>query len=342
MSETLWSGSVTLSDIAALTGVGASTVSRVIRQAPGVRASTRERVLAAIRDSGYIPDPALTALVARRQQRHGTSTHRGMTIAILTRQRGGAGARKDPAILAPLRAAWEPRGYHFLSLDTCTEDDPVAMAQRLAHRGVGGLILFRITHDPGWFVPLPWHRFAAVSLDAAFDRVPIPIVAPAHFDMVLQAWRRMHALGYRRIGAVIPDDRDGRQENTRRRAAIEYCHSTSPPAERVPTFHYDPLRRRSLHPVSTWLRQHRPEALLCLTSAELRWIRKQLGRAIPGAVLTGANSQIAGFASGHIIANEACRQLDMRLRSASLGLPEHPVHQVVSLPWINGASLGAR
>ena len=43
-------------DIAKISGVGVSTVSRVLNNHPDVKESTRERVLAVIRESNYVPN----------------------------------------------------------------------------------------------------------------------------------------------------------------------------------------------------------------------------------------------------------------------------------------------
>ena len=52
----------TLSDVAALARVSTKTVSRVVNDEPGVSPATRERVLAAVRRTGYVPDRAARCL----------------------------------------------------------------------------------------------------------------------------------------------------------------------------------------------------------------------------------------------------------------------------------------
>ena len=58
----------TLRDVAELCGVSHITVSRVVRGRHVVRAETAARVEAAIKEVGYKPDPALSALAAYRMQ----------------------------------------------------------------------------------------------------------------------------------------------------------------------------------------------------------------------------------------------------------------------------------
>ena len=57
---------VVMADVARLAGVSHQTVSRVLNDNPNVRPATRERVLAAIRELDYRPNPAARTLVTRR------------------------------------------------------------------------------------------------------------------------------------------------------------------------------------------------------------------------------------------------------------------------------------
>ena len=56
----------TIDDVSALAGVSIKTVSRVVNNEPNVRSSTRERVLAAIKQLNYSPNPSARSLAARR------------------------------------------------------------------------------------------------------------------------------------------------------------------------------------------------------------------------------------------------------------------------------------
>ncbi|ALV45178.1 hypothetical protein MB46_06340 [Arthrobacter alpinus] len=56
----------TVYDVAADAGVSIATVSRVLRRPADVRESTRERVMASVRDLGYVPSGSARGLAARR------------------------------------------------------------------------------------------------------------------------------------------------------------------------------------------------------------------------------------------------------------------------------------
>lgn len=63
-----YTGSITIDDVAALAGVSTATVSRALSSPGLVAAGTRERVLEAVRSSGYIPNVAARSLRAARSK----------------------------------------------------------------------------------------------------------------------------------------------------------------------------------------------------------------------------------------------------------------------------------
>lgn len=56
----------TIHDVARIAGVGVGTVSRVINNSPGVRPSTREKVLSVIAELHYKPDPIARSMISKR------------------------------------------------------------------------------------------------------------------------------------------------------------------------------------------------------------------------------------------------------------------------------------
>jgi LacI family transcriptional regulator len=58
----------TLYDVARMAGVSTATVSRVVHGQPGVRATTRRRVLEVIEELGYVPDSAAQSMARQRKE----------------------------------------------------------------------------------------------------------------------------------------------------------------------------------------------------------------------------------------------------------------------------------
>src|SRR3546814_17701587 len=74
-------------DVAERAGVSQSTVSRALRNSPGVNAETRARVAAAARELGYVVDRHASSLRLKSSE----------TIALVTVCRPGA----DPSAITP-------------------------------------------------------------------------------------------------------------------------------------------------------------------------------------------------------------------------------------------------
>src|SRR5947209_14518864 len=56
----------TIHDVARIAGVGIGTVSRVINDSPGVKPATRTRVLSAIAQLNYRPNPIARSMISKR------------------------------------------------------------------------------------------------------------------------------------------------------------------------------------------------------------------------------------------------------------------------------------
>ncbi|MBP2417668.1 LacI family DNA-binding transcriptional regulator [Microlunatus capsulatus] len=117
-------------DVARAAGVSQKTVSRVINDAPHVRADVRERVLAAVRELGYRPNTAARALVTQR-------THVIGAIAVGTRYYGPA------TRLLSIEHAARAKGYS-LAINSTPDpwlDDVHGAVESLLQRGAEGVIL---------------------------------------------------------------------------------------------------------------------------------------------------------------------------------------------------------
>ena len=119
-----------MSDVGRLAGVSHQTVSRVINGSPHVRPETRDRVLAAMQELGYRPNPVARALV----------TGRSMTLGVVS---------FDTTLYGPAttlfgieRAAHEA-GYFMIvaSLEELSRASVVDAVERLRRQGVEGMLV---------------------------------------------------------------------------------------------------------------------------------------------------------------------------------------------------------
>ena len=121
---------LTILDIARLSGVGKSTVSRVLNQDPKVSDETRERVEAVIREAGFTPSKSARAMRTNSQRLIGI---------LVSRLDSPSENRAVRGMLETLYA----RGYDAMQMESKFE--PALVREHLdllARRGVDGLILF--------------------------------------------------------------------------------------------------------------------------------------------------------------------------------------------------------
>lgn len=122
-------GAPVMVDVAALAGVSYQTVSRVINDQPGVRGSTRERVLAAMRELGYRPSTAARTLASGRTR----------TIGIITL---GTALYGPATTLRGVEAAVREAGWTVSTESLSRFDGPAALAavERMTALGVEGVV----------------------------------------------------------------------------------------------------------------------------------------------------------------------------------------------------------
>jgi DNA-binding LacI/PurR family transcriptional regulator len=122
-------GAPVMGDVAALAGVSYQTVSRVINDQPGVRDSTRDRVLDAMRELGYRPSTAARSLASGRTRMIGV-----VTI--------GSALYGPASTLRGVEAAVRDAGYTVSTESLSRFDRPSALAavERMTAQGVEGIV----------------------------------------------------------------------------------------------------------------------------------------------------------------------------------------------------------
>ena len=179
-----------MTDVARLAGVSQKTVSRVINNAPNVRANIRERVNAAVEAVGYRPNSAARALVTRRTR----------VIGIVTS--GTALYGPSAQLFGVERAAWQA-GYSVVivsTADSSGEEFRVAI-NRLIDHGVDGVVLagpILVALDSDVFRGVP-----AISVgDPVTGNFEFPAVIIDQHSGALQATEHLLSLGHRTVWHV--------------------------------------------------------------------------------------------------------------------------------------------
>lgn len=176
-----------IKDVADLAGVSMKTVSRVVNDEPGVLPETRERVMAAVLELGFVPDRR-----ARSLKRGDTDT-----IGILV------DAISDPFFAAFVSAVEELALAEGLSVilastgyDGIREREQLA---RLTGDRLRGLIIAPVDITSAELEPLR-RRFPVLCVDRSREGVDSIVVDD--FSATLEAVRQLISHGHRRIGFV--------------------------------------------------------------------------------------------------------------------------------------------
>jgi LacI family transcriptional regulator, galactose operon repressor len=178
----------TIHDVARVAGVGIGTVSRVINNYPGVRPATRERVLKAVAQLSYEPNPIARSMISKR------TGAIGVIVSFFTRPFNTEVLRGMEAVLARLG-----KELVLYNVETDTQRDHY-FSELASHRRVDGLLILSL---------IPGDPVALRFKEAKMPVVLVDAYSPFHTSLVVDniegAYQAMMCLiqkGHRRIGFI--------------------------------------------------------------------------------------------------------------------------------------------
>ncbi len=208
-----------MSDVGRLAGVSHQTVSRVINGSPRVRPETRARVLSAMRQLGYRPNPVARALVTGRSQTLGV-------VSFDTTLYGPA------STLFGIEQAAHEAGYFIIvaSLKALDRSSVADAIERLRRHGVDGVLVIApveaaadaLLHAPK-DVPL-------VSVEAG-PADEVPVVAVDQRAGAAAATRHLLELGHKTVWHIAgpTDFLEAQQRLEGWRATLTVAGAEPPP-----------------------------------------------------------------------------------------------------------------
>ncbi|HZL16978.1 MAG TPA: LacI family DNA-binding transcriptional regulator [Polyangia bacterium] len=176
-----------MEDVARVAGVSHQTVSRVLNDSPKVRADTRERVLAAIRQLDYRPNSMARALVTGRSKTLGV-------VSFDTTLYGPAST-----LLGIERAAHDTGyGVSVSSLQSLNRDTVLDAIQRLRDQGVDGVVVIAPLRAGVDALRHVRTDFAVVAV-AAGPNASIPVATIDQTAGAAAATRHLLTLGHKTV-----------------------------------------------------------------------------------------------------------------------------------------------
>jgi len=201
----------TLEEVARLTGVSRSTVSRVINDHPNVRPQTRERVWQAIRKSRYQPHAVARSLVTNRTQIIGMVIPEAVTTLFT-----------DPFFSIVLRGATNACNAHryqlMLSLFAASADQQERYQNLLGNGYLDGVIVASASLDDPLISDLLRDQVPFVSIGRHPNR-RVHSVDVDNLGGARMAVEHLIGLGHRRIATIT-----GRLDTTHGQDRLEGYH----------------------------------------------------------------------------------------------------------------------
>ncbi|MDP0501838.1 MAG: LacI family DNA-binding transcriptional regulator [Verrucomicrobiota bacterium JB022] len=327
-------------DIAAAAGVSQVTVSLALRGHPSLPEETRERLRTLAKEMGYVPDPALEALVSYRNAKRPAAYH--STIGWINTHDTEQGWKTAATTL-----------YHDAAVERATElglkletfwlrgpgMSPARMSSILRARNIVGLLM---PPQPKAFadLSLDWGRFVVVTLGFTLSSPIFHCVASNHFLSMRLLMQQLVARGYRRPGLAIVQQMDDRVARGWTGGFLAES-SRMPPECRVPLHLQDGL---PLDPAQfdQWFLEHEPDAVVTLHREIIPALQK-LGRRVPedvGVAFPTVVHQLGEFSGidedSRRIGRTAVDILSGLLRQNEVGVPAHPMRVLVEGQWAPG------
>lgn len=249
---------VTMKDVAKVAGVSAMTVSCALKNSPRVLPATREKILDAVRQLGYRPDPEISKLMAHLRQPTQLSFSHNLSFINSwpdpqEHLKGYVGKIYQGASHRAAELGFDLEPFWLLERGMTEQ----RLSDILYNRGIRGVLLAPLP-DPLAEIRFEWERFSVVASSLSITRPALNRVAPHVFKNTLLACDELLKLGYKRIGYIETYDWHLRSEALAR-GAFEMVRATRLQADSPPVL---TLQGNDDHVLIDWFKTHRPDAIL--------------------------------------------------------------------------------
>lgn len=181
---------MSIKDIAKLAGVSPATVSRVINQKNYVKAEVREKVLALVKETGYVPDSAARSMVLQRT----------FTVGIVIPDTFNMFQRQ---LFSTIEHSLEGFGYRTMFFFVKWEEDSESKClRRLTAEKLDGIIMIHEVRHPDFYDYLRVVGVPVVLCTFARDEFDFPSLHVDEYAASLAATRHLIGLGHRSIGLI--------------------------------------------------------------------------------------------------------------------------------------------
>ena len=337
---------VTMADVGRRCGYHCSTVGLALRNHPRIKEATRQRILKAADELGYQPDPALSSLIAHRQNLRKPTGY--STIAILSDSSPAKWWRDTHytggEYFEGMRLQAEELGYKLEEFSIGNSHEKQERVDGiLKARGIRSVIVapMKATTLP---VAINWSAYSAVAIGYSLTKPRLPCVTHQHRTGAQMAVEELLRLGYRKVALVLPFSYDKRVGHGS--SAGFFC-SSQLYRDRMEFHSYFTMDRNNLATTETldWIRSNQPEAVITSQQHFHDYLIQQ-GFRIPGDIgyvelgWNRSRPEISGVNQNSVeVGREAVRWISMLQGGNRLGLPSVREIRLVEGTWMPGKTV---
>lgn len=233
------------------------TVSRVLRGTGRISTSTSQKVMAAVEQLGYRPNPMVQTLMSGVRKKR---VEQSSNIAwIVTYKREEDLAESLLKIEAGSRERAHDLGYEMSRyyLDE-KQEQAQTFSRILKARGVRGAIICPI-RTPGLQLSFPWEDFALATIGRSLSSPELHYTMSHHYHIMQRVLNEVRARGYRRIGLLIGTlDWEARADNATIMVFQHHCTH----AGLDPRIAYQTCGKWNHSDYLAWFNQFQPDAII--------------------------------------------------------------------------------
>lgn len=183
-------GSTSIRDVAQLAGVSIATVSRTVNGISTVAPELSERVWAAVREVGYVPNTQARALVS------GRSRLLGLVVSEITNP-------FFPELVQEFENIAVEQGYEvFIGSTNYDATRTEALIRRMLQRSVDGVAIMTFGIEEELIQKLVERAFPLVFVDAGPEMPNIRLLKVDYGEGIREAVQHLAALGHRQIAFI--------------------------------------------------------------------------------------------------------------------------------------------
>lgn len=337
-----------MQEVARAADVHQTTVSLALRNDPRLPKKTRARIQKVAARLGYRPDPMLTALNYYRSGRRDVKVPTTMAFLLNFHDREELEISPPHRLfLEGARKQAELIGYHletFFIGHKTTGAGP-RIERVLKARNITGVILAAFG-DKMFKFQMVWDDFSIVRIESQQLNCALHMVSSHQLELTREAVRRLHQLGYRRIGLAV-----GEREETLLRNAFTAGYYVEV-ALRPDVMHLPPLllpvgaSTEDIAPqIARWAKAHEIE-VIASNWPEVPDALRMMGRRVPQDIVVASldlnpdRGVNAGMRQNHrIVGERAVEQLAIMMRTNQRGIGRPHNITLIEGDWVDGSDV---